>query len=136
MTTSPDCPSKAQRRPFSAQHPVQAKIMLKVMALLKRKDGITFEEFSRYWRERHAPLVLKTLPGLRRYVQNHAMRLSKGHPPFDGVAEIWLDDLQSWRDMLGFMASEEGKVIREDEERFLDRGSIVFLLVEEKVIKE
>lgn len=110
--------------------------MVKVMALLKRKEGITFEEFSRYWRERHAPLVLKTLPGLRRYVQNHALRLSKGEPPFDGVAEIWLDDLQSWRDMVGFMSTEEGKAIREDEEQFLDRGKFVLLLVEEKVIKK
>ncbi len=109
--------------------------MVKVMALLKRKNGITLEEFSRYWRETHAPLALKTLPGLRRYVQNHALRLSKGEPPFDGVAEIWLDDMQSWRDMVAFMGTEGGRAIREDEERFLDRGKTVFLLVEEKVMK-
>lgn len=118
-----------------AQHPVEEKIMVKVVALLKRKNGTTFEEFSRYWRERHAPLVLETLPSLRRYVQNHALRLSKGEPPFDGVAEIWLDDLQSWRDMVEFMKTEGGKVIREDEEQFLDRGKILFLIVDEKVIK-
>jgi uncharacterized protein (TIGR02118 family) len=110
--------------------------MIKVLALLKRKDGMALDDFSMYWEQRHGPLAVQRLPGLRKYVQNHALRLSKGEPPFDGVAEIWLDDLESWKDMVEFMASEEGKAIREDEERFLDRGKIVFLLVEEKVIKE
>ena len=40
--------------------------MVKVIALLKRKDNLTQEEFSRYWWQKHGVLVAKTVPGLKR----------------------------------------------------------------------
>lgn len=44
--------------------------MIKVIVLLPRRDGVSREEFARYYREQHLPLVAK-LPGLRRLVVNH-----------------------------------------------------------------
>ena len=69
--------------------------MVKVVVLLTRRGGMSREEFERYWRERHLPLVAK-LPGLRRLVANHV--LPDPNDPasaYDGVAEDWFDDLQA-----------------------------------------
>jgi len=111
--------------------------MVKAIALLKRKDGITQEEFSRYWEEKHGPLIEKWFPGVKRYVQNHAVRLpGGGEPQIDGVVEMWFDDLQSWRAATNFYQSDEGKVIRDDEEKFIVRSKMIFFVAEEKVIKQ
>ena len=72
--------------------------MIKVIATLKRKSGLTQKEFSSYWYERHGPLIVKTFPNIRRYVQNHSLKLpGGGEPRIDGVVETWYDDMESWQ---------------------------------------
>ena len=61
--------------------------MNKVIVLLTKKDGMTREDFRHYWREVHGPMGAR-MPGVRRYVQNHA--LADG-APYDGIAEMWFD---------------------------------------------
>ena len=74
------------------------------------------------------------LPRLERYVQNHPVRLpSGGEPQFDGVAELWFDDMESFRIANDWYRSDEGKVLRDDEERFI--GKIIGLIVQEEVMK-
>jgi uncharacterized protein (TIGR02118 family) len=71
--------------------------MIKSMGLAKRKDGMTVEEFHRYWRDVHGPIVART-PGLRRYIQCHTLpELYEGDtpPPFDGVAELYYDSVEA-----------------------------------------
>lgn len=110
--------------------------MIKLIGLLKRKDGITQEEFSQYWEEKHVPLVVKLFPGMKRYVQNHPVKLpGGGEPKFDGIPELWFEDLQSFQAATKFWQSDEGKIIRDDEEKFIDRSKMIFIVVEEKVIK-
>jgi len=114
----------------------EARDMVKVITLLKRKKGITLEEFSRHWQEKHGAIVLKTVPGIKRYIQNHAVRLSAGgEPKIDGIAEVWYDDLEAWRQFADLYWGDKGKAIRDDEETFLDKSKLVFFVAEEKVIK-
>jgi len=91
--------------------------MIKLTYCLRRKPGMTVEEFQRYWRETHAPLVRSHAETLRirRYVQAHtattplddALRDSRSASvePFDGVAELWWDSVD---DMAQAMATPEG----------------------------
>ena len=69
--------------------------MLKLVFCLHRLPGLSREEFQRYWKEVHAPLVRRYAEalGIRRYVQLHtaesalndALRASRGGPvPCDG----------------------------------------------------
>ncbi|MFC1822261.1 EthD family reductase [Thermodesulfobacteriota bacterium] len=110
--------------------------MIKLLAFLKRKDGITFEEFSNYWKDNHGPLVKKLLPEAKRYVQNHARKGSeKGEQPFDGVAELWFESDEAWKKTAAAFGGEEGKTIQKDELNFLDQSKSVFFVTEEKVIK-
>lgn len=71
--------------------------MIKMIALLKRKEHLTHEQFMAHWTGIHAPLAYD-VPGIRRYVQNHVVsRQSREDIPdipvdVDGVAELWFDN--------------------------------------------
>ena len=69
--------------------------MIKGIALVVPKAGISTDAFHRHWRETHGPLALR-ITSLRRYVQSHRKALAVpgfDNVPFGGVAEIWFDDL-------------------------------------------
>jgi uncharacterized protein (TIGR02118 family) len=120
--------------------------VIKLVFCLKRKAGLSREEFQTYWRENHAPLVASVADTLniRRYVQVHtadtpmnaAIRGSRGGPEeYDGVAELWWDSLES----LGAPgASEEGQkagaMLLEDERRFIDLEHSPLFFAEEHTI--
>lgn len=59
--------------------------MYKVIGILKRPDGMAFEDFRRWWLDEHAPRV-QQWPGLTGYTINLAL---SGDEEFDGVAEVW-----------------------------------------------
>lgn len=110
--------------------------MVKVIGMIKRKSGITMDEFSRYWYQNHAPLVLKIVPGLKKYVQNHPLRLpGGGEPKFDGALEMWFEDMEAWQKFREWYSGDDGKALREDEQNFMDSTQMVVLIAEEKVIK-
>ncbi|HEY7947506.1 MAG TPA: EthD domain-containing protein [Acidimicrobiales bacterium] len=77
--------------------------MVKLIFCLRRRPDMSEEEFHRYWREEHAPLVTShaSVLGIRRYVQLHTVSTAindvlavSRHAPeaYDGVAELWFDD--------------------------------------------
>ena len=91
--------------------------MIKMVFLVHKRSDMDSEEFSRYWRETHAPIGAK-LPGLRKYIQNHSIAASDGtSAPYDGFAELWFDDVASLEQA---MASPEGQAVVADTENFLD----------------
>lgn len=112
--------------------------MVKLMAMLKRKEGMPAERFSRYWYEEHGPMAVRVIPAsvrIRRYVQNHALLLPRvGDTRFDGIVEFCLEGMDDVNEWMAFYASDAGKVIRDDEIRFIDVKEMVVLMVEERVI--
>ena len=89
--------------------------MVKSIVFLKRRSDMTQEEFHNYWREVHAPIVLK-LPGIRRYVQNRAVKIGDREPPYDGVAEVWFEDFESLR---AAVQSSAWQGVLDDETNFM-----------------
>jgi uncharacterized protein (TIGR02118 family) len=125
---------RPRRHPKSGHEGV--RYMIKIVTLITKKDGLTQEEFSRYWEQEHGPLVMKLLPGVKRYVQNHAVRRPIGRDlQIDGIVELWFEDAESSRAAADFLKSDEGKALRDDEDKFLDRSKTVFFTADEKVIK-
>ena len=108
--------------------------MVKVLTVLKRKAGMSVEDFQRYWLTRH-PQVVVRLPGVRRYVQSHTLPSAyrKGEPVYDGIAEVWADGTDALRAMT---RSPENARVQADEANFIDRATMGFLLTEEHVIVE
>jgi uncharacterized protein (TIGR02118 family) len=108
--------------------------LIKLIVMMKRKPGLTRDEFSKYWKEIHAFVALKNIPGLVKYVQNHQVKLNDREPAYDGIAELWFKDLESFRDMGKWYKSDAGRVLRDDEARFMHTGKVVSYVCEEFVI--
>ena len=115
--------------------------MIKIVALLKRRPDVTLEEFCRYYEFEHAPLAARSIPpevagAIKRYVQNHALRLGLGEtePPYDCVTEIGFDDLAGMELWSSWYLGEGGRVLRDDEENFMDPRQRVVIVTDEKDI--
>jgi uncharacterized protein (TIGR02118 family) len=121
--------------------------MIKLVFTLRRREGLTQEQFQRYWREEHAELVKRHAEVLRirRYVQTHArqteldeaLAASRGSEPrpYDGVAELWWDSVE---DLLEAAMTDQGqaaqRALLEDERRFIDLGNSPIWLGEENIV--
>ncbi len=94
--------------------------MVKLIAFLKRKPGMSREEFARRWVQQHTKLSSK-LPGLRGYRINIATnRQPEGtgpEPIYDGTAELWWDDIDA---MEAAFATELGRRAGEDADQFAE----------------
>lgn len=107
--------------------------MIRLNFALRRQASLSRDQFQRYWRETHGPLVAsvgRTL-GMRRYLQSHsvadpvydALREARGGmlEPFDGIASVWWDTRDK---LVEASTSPEGRkagvMLLEDERRFID----------------
>jgi uncharacterized protein (TIGR02118 family) len=108
--------------------------MVKVIALIKRKPGLSREDFRRHYEEVHAPLILKHSAGLKKYVRNHIIvPAGTEEPEFDCITELWYDSMEDYKASIAVWRTEAGQVIRDDEDSFLDRSKLAFFIVEENV---
>ncbi len=118
--------------------------MIKLTFCLRRLPSLSRAEFQAYWFEKHAPLVasVKDTLRIRRYVQLHSLppeisetlRQSRAGPEgYDGVAQLWWD---SFEDMASGdpQAAEAGRLLLEDERKFIDLPNSPLWWGEEKVI--
>ena len=122
--------------------------MVKMMLLLRRRPGMTREEFMAYYEERHAPLALEILPGIveyrRNFVNPNAM-FSAGHihgeknappPDFDVVTEIWFNSLEDYQKVSAATRDPTvGQRLAADERNLFDTRpeAMVFFLVDERI---
>lgn len=108
--------------------------MYKVTTLLKRRPGMSVEDFQRHWREEHARIA-RAAPGLQRYVQSHTLPqgYSKGERAYDGVSEMWFASREAYQAAKAD-ASYAAAVAR-DETRFVGLSKKVVMPVETNVIK-
>jgi uncharacterized protein (TIGR02118 family) len=86
--------------------------MVKALFLASKLPGLTLLEFFHRWQHHHGPL-LAGVPGLRRYVQNHAVpeAYAGGMQTHDGWAEVWFDDLAA---LQAAVDSPEWRAVGED----------------------
>ncbi len=120
--------------------------MLKLTFCLRRLPTLTLAQFQDYWLNKHGPLVRSLQPALRmtRYVQVHrldgdlatGMQRVRGAPePFDGIAELWWPDEETFRAAgRDPKAREAGRLLVEDEAKFIDlEASPLWLNREEEI---
>ena len=106
--------------------------MIKSISLIRRKPGITHEEFKRHYEDVHVLLALQCLPGLKRYIRNYVASEALGcSADFDVMSEFWYASADDVKASLSFYRSQAGQVLRDDEELFMDRTSIRAWLVSE-----
>ncbi|WP_121822962.1 EthD domain-containing protein [Halostella salina] len=97
--------------------------LYKHSAFLVRQEGMSHEEFVEYWQENHTPIA-REIEGVVRYAT--VLPTDPEHAEFDGVAELYFEDLDALYDALGSEGSRDydpdrgkAKEAREDVDNFL-----------------
>jgi uncharacterized protein (TIGR02118 family) len=114
--------------------------MIKTIAFLKRRAGLTRAGFIHYYETRHAPLILSIAPQICDYRRNFLVSegaiLAPGAaaPDFDVVTELWYPDEAAFAAaMAAFTDPVNAQRIAADEEQVFDRSCTRFYTVEEHV---
>ena len=113
--------------------------MVKGIVFLKRKSGLSREEFREQYEGVHVPLALSLLPTMRRYVRNYitanVISGSAAEPDFDCIAEQWFDDMEGFQTMIdtmtGTSAGHASQALGHSVMVFLDTTKTAYVLVEE-----
>lgn len=106
--------------------------MIKLVYCITRRPGMSLEEFSQYWRDVHAPIG-RRIPRLRRLVQSHRLAHPVAPGDFDGMAELWFDDLAA---LEAAQRSPEWRASTADEANFVDDTRTASFVTEEHEIPE
>ena len=105
--------------------------MIHLHYFITRKAGLGDDEFHRYWRETHAPIV-KRITQLKGYIQSHLVPFSINNTTYDGEAEIWLDDLSALEALRKSPEFLTGAA--KDEPNFIDHSRSDFLIARDHVL--
>ncbi|MFH1350335.1 MAG: EthD family reductase [Pseudomonadota bacterium] len=106
---------------------------VKMMLFINRKPGMNIDDFQGYWLEVHGPMAA-LVPGERRYVQDHTWRAvynSRRTPIYDGVAQVWFDDIKAMREAL---KTPEYQRDLADTKNFMSTDTPPFLICKEQII--
>ncbi len=108
--------------------------MITLIEIMRRKPGLSVEQFQHYWLDTHAAKASR-LPGVCRYVQSHTLLsgYAKHHPACDGVGEMSFDSFEALRELT---ASPEFNAVVRDRNEFVDVGSRMEIITEGVVIKD
>jgi hypothetical protein len=108
--------------------------VVKMFALLRRRPGLTHDEFVAHWRDNHGPLIRDT-PELARHIvryeqhPRHRDDALSGTDGVDGVAVQWFHSID---DFLGFISEPlYPELIAPDELRFIDMDRIEFIITDQ-----
>jgi uncharacterized protein (TIGR02118 family) len=99
---------------------------VKLFSLLRRKAGLSLAEFDRHWSEVHAPIVREAMGAHMLGYEQHPRHPDEGPAGYDGVAVVGYTSREAFRAGLGGGAYRDR--IAPDEERFLDRSALSFVL--------
>ena len=112
--------------------------MFKLIITARRKPGTSTVEFRDYYEKRHAVLVRKITPMMRRYRRNYLTpldsALATGDPTsYDCVTEAWFDSEADFQRSIQSLLADPEKTaaLAKDEENLFDRSTIrIFTAVE------
>lgn len=112
--------------------------MIKTIALLKSKAGLSRVQFVDYYENRHAPFIRSMLPGIVEYRRNYIdlddAHVFPGAAPidFDVITEIWFADRAAYDEAMAVLARPDNwAALVADEENLFDRDKTRMFVVRE-----
>ncbi|KAI0899149.1 hypothetical protein F4806DRAFT_493649 [Annulohypoxylon nitens] len=109
--------------------------LVKITFFTKKKDGLSHEEFHKYWSQEHSkvflsnPIARRNLVKYSQFHTNSSTDLRQfgiGMLSYDGAASMWANNLEELLQV--FNAEEYLKTVVPDEERFINRAEIVTMI--------
>ena len=105
--------------------------MVRVHIWLRRKEGLSTEEFVDYWVTKHAPIARDGYPGLKGYWVDAVTKVpGGGEAPYDGVAVLRWDTREEFS---ADMKSEAAVTATKDLDNFTSASGLLF--VEDHLVK-
>lgn len=109
--------------------------MLKMIALLKKRPGMSRAEFRDYYEGHHVPLILAQQgPNMLEYRRNYLtgeMINGAEDMPFDVISEfVYADRVAFDRAFARMLAPDATRLRTEDEEKLFDMAAIRVFMVE------
>ena len=102
---------------YSVSASVRLLEMIKTIVFVRKKPGMTFDDFTRYWIDTHGAITA-SLPGLRRLVINLVRpELQRSETPWDGLSCAWFESADAVRSVA---STSEFRAMVDDEENFVD----------------
>ena len=121
--------------------------MIKVCALIKKKDGMSRRDFIDYYENKHVPLLKKLFPELTNYTRKYvdfddpfthvvypgADKMSAAPAiNFDAIGESTFSSREVFEKFVATLTDPAiSRIVHEDEEKFTDRRFTSVLVVEE-----
>ena len=112
--------------------------MFKTVCLLKRRQGMSFEDFVAYYETYHRRIGEKVLPTCRRYMRRYLRPVPNPltgevvELDYDVLTEMWFETREAFEAaMVALSVPEIAAEIAEDEERLFDRSKNRFCTIEE-----
>jgi len=119
-------------------HLIKSKGMIKVISPMKRRSGMSVEDFRKYYENSHRIMGEKYLEGfaikyIRRYTNPLLDRSGNlNNPEFDVLLEIWYPDMETFEACKEKLSEPDViKEIREDEEKLFDTAYMRSYIVDE-----
>ena len=117
--------------------------MVKFILLLKRRAGMSFEDFVAYYETTHSVLGRKLLPTAlryeRRYLRSMGGVVENTGPDdtYDCITEVWFEDHAAMGAALASAAEpKNAALLAADEANLFDRSKIRFYVVEDECTTE
>lgn len=117
--------------------------MFKVVITMKRRQGLGRREFREHYEQRHVPLMYEGMPETEVYRRNyvsvddpflsdgHDGRSVAGETEFDVITEVEYSSREAaTASMEALLSGDLAARIREDENQFIEPGSVRFYVVE------
>jgi hypothetical protein len=110
-----------------------ATTVFKILLLMKRRPGMSVEDFRDYYENHHVPLAMRNGGGIpllryvRRYLepQPNAETGRNDELPYDVITELWFDNEEVWRGTVEYLTTTVmvDEVV-EDEKNLFDRPTM------------
>ena len=114
----------------------RTKPMIKMIITIKRREGMTHDEFVRYQRDVHRPLLM-SIPEARRYIRRFVVSypvpaLDYSGPDYDSVVEGWFDSLADMNAL--YFSDNFLRKVDPDHKNFMDLSAYGRIVSEEEFV--
>jgi uncharacterized protein (TIGR02118 family) len=108
--------------------------MVKAFNFFKRKQGLSVEDFRKYWLNEHAAII-RAIPELRKYTASITLPSAyrNREPLYDGISEAWFEDEHTLR---ATADSAPRQAAHADDAKFVDMSTTGSIIVDEVIQKE
>src|SRR4051812_11715369 len=110
--------------------------MVRLIGLVKRKEGVSIEEFRRYWAEQHGPFLSSTKHG------SWAVKVEQYHRALDDYARtdgqgydgVVVQTFRSIEDFQRSLEEDDVAAVWEDNATFLDLEDMQVIITDDPIV--